>query len=211
MPKSPSLLMDRNAQPFTARATVAAAATFAVMMTVAMPGSASALDDPPAKPKVDCTKKANKGKPQCQKRYDDNEEGQGQTSAGRLSDDELYNAAYWLARQGDFAGSLKLLRRVRNSDVPRVLNATGYATRKLGDVDAALPYYMRALALDPNYTRAREYLGEAHLARGDVVAAKMQLSEIAVRCGTTCSGYPELAGQIAAFEAGSNPSVNRGG
>lgn len=167
----------------------------AVALGFAAVSPVSALDTAPTKPKprVDCTKKANKTKPECQT---------GQSNHGALSDDELYNAAYWLSRQGDYASSLALLKQVRDQDVPRVLNATGFATRKLGDVDAALPYYARALALDPNYTRAREYLGEAHLSKGDLASAKAQLSEIATRCGTSCSGYPELASQIAAFEAG---------
>ncbi len=146
-----------------------------------------ALDDPP-KPKVDCTKKANKNKPQCKTGY------------SGLTDDELYNAAYWLARQGSYTEALSLLSEVENQIDPRVLNATGFATRKLGNVDAALPYYARALAIDPNYTKAREYLGEAHLAKGELVLARVQLQEIETRCGRTCSGYAELANEIGAFE-----------
>lgn len=171
-------------------------AVLAGAVAIALAGTivpAAALDDPPPrKPKVDCTKKANKAKPQCQKSHQD---------SGVLSDDEIYNAAYWLSRQGDYASSLALLQQVKNGDDPRVLNATGFATRKLGNVDAAFPFYERALALDPNYTRAREYLGEAHLSKGNLTAARAQLDEIAKRCGTSCSGYPELAGQIEAFEA----------
>lgn len=167
----------------------------------------SAMDWGPAKPKpvVDCTKKANKTKPECQKG------ALSSHAAGQLSDDELYNAAYWLSRQGDYASSLALLKQVKNADVPRVLNATGFATRKLGDVDAAFPYYARALALDPNFTRAREYLGEAHLSKGDLASAKVQLKEIATRCGKSCSGYPELQAQIDAFEADHKPSAGNAG
>lgn len=167
----------------------------------------SAMDSGPTKPKpaVDCTKKANKTKPEC------HPGALPSNDASRLSDDELYNAAYWLSRQGDYASSLALLKQVKNADVPRVLNATGFATRKLGDVDAAFPYYARALALDPNYTKAREYLGEAHLSKGDLASAKVQLNEIAARCGKSCSGYPELASQIEAFEAGHKASAGNAG
>jgi tetratricopeptide (TPR) repeat protein len=166
----------------------------AIALSLSVMTPVSALDTAPTKPKprVDCTKKANKTKPECQP---------GLSNQGAPNDDELYNAAYWLSRKGDYVGSLALLKQVQNQDVPRVLNATGFATRKLGDVDAALPYYARALALDPNYTRAREYLGEAHLSKGDLASAKVQLSEIATRCGTSCSGYPELSAQITEFEA----------
>ncbi len=160
---------------------------------------AAALDDPP-KPKIDCTKKANKTNPKCQKSL-------GAQELSGMNDDELYNAAYWLSRQGNYAQSLALLKQIANQDVPRVLNATGFATRKLGDVDAAFPYYTRALALDPDFTRAREYLGEAHLSKGDVAAAKVQLSEIATRCGASCSGYPELAAEIVKFEKNAKRSA----
>jgi Flp pilus assembly protein TadD len=152
-----------------------------------MASPAGAIPSTPSKPKVDCTKKANKQKAACQ------------TGRSGLTDDELYNAAYWLARQGSYHDALVLLKDVQNQNDPRVLNATGFATRKLGDVDAALPYYAKALALDPNYTKAREYLGEAHLAKGDLVQAQVQLSEIETRCGKTCSGYAELAAEIDSF------------
>ena len=178
----------------------------AVLIGCAALTPASALNTAPAKPKpkptVDCTKKANKTKPECLPGLTGpSVSGPSVFGPSTLSDDELYNAAYLLSRQGNYASSLALLKQVKNPDVPRVLNATGFATRKLGDIDAAFPYYARALALDPNYTRAREYLGEAHLSKGDLASAKIQLNEIASRCGTSCSGYPELASQIAAFEA----------
>lgn len=187
---NPVLALD--SRPLAARLLVAIIA--GSLATVASFTPVAAINTGPSKPKprLDCTKKANKSKPACQP---------GVKSPSGLNDDELYNAAYWLSRQGHYESSLALLRQVQQADVPRVLNATGYATRKLGDVDAALPYYMRALALDPNYTRAREYLGEAFLSKGDLTSAKVQLSEIAQRCGTSCSGYPELAHQITEYEA----------
>jgi tetratricopeptide (TPR) repeat protein len=167
---------------------VLSAAMMAVFgAAVVLTTPAGAIPSTPSKPKIDCTKKANKQKAACQ------------TGRSGLTDDELYNAAYWLARQGSYQDALALLKDAQNQNDPRVLNATGYATRKLGDVDAALPYYAKALALDPNYTKAREYLGEAHLAKGDLVEAQVQLNEIETRCGKTCSGYAELANEIENF------------
>ncbi len=84
----------------------------------------------------------------------------------------------------------------------RVLNETGFATRKLGNVAAALGYYQRALAVDPNYVYARAYMGEALLMQGDLTAASDQLREIGQRCGTSCPAYGHLAEHIAKFEAG---------
>ena len=54
-----------------------------------------------------------------------------------------------------------------------------------------------ALRADPDFTLAREYMGEAYLTLGDVEAAKGQLAEIEKRCGAGCAEYAELERQIA--------------
>lgn len=77
----------------------------------------------------------------------------------------------------------------------------GFTTRKLGNVDGALPYYARALELEPNYVQAREYLGEAFLAKGDVMGARAQLGEIERRAGTSSVSFANLKREITAFEA----------
>lgn len=163
----------------------AALAAFAFFL----PAQAFADFDPPARPKIDCSKPGNQNKPACKNRHGD-----------QLSDDEIYNAAYWMARQGQYREALDLLKGAKNANDPRILNATGFATRKLGDVDAALPYYARALEIKPDYAVAREYLGEAFLAKGDLKSARAQLGEIETRCGKTCAPYGELSQQIASYE-----------
>jgi tetratricopeptide (TPR) repeat protein len=146
-------------------------------------------DDGPAKPrKIDCSKPENKKKPACK------------NSHGPLSDDEVVNGAYWLAHAGQYREALMLLAAVQNHENPRVLSAIGFATRKLGDVDAALPYYARALEINPDYVQAREYLGEAFLSKGDLAHASEQLGEIERRCGTGCVAFVELKRQITAYE-----------
>ena len=76
------------------------------------------------------------------------------------------------------------------------------ASYKLGDIDKGIDYYRQALAIDPNYTKVREYLGEAYLQKGDVAEAKEQLMEIADRCGGPCDDYELLAKAIAAHVTG---------
>lgn len=117
-----------------------------------------------------------------------------------LTDAEAVYAGYWLARGGRFAEALSYLRVPKTPDA-RTLTYIGFATRKLGDVDAALPYYARALSLDPDYAVARAYLGEAHLARADLDRARGELAEIARRCGTACPEYVDLAGHVSRYEA----------
>lgn len=145
---------------------------------------AFAIDDEPRK--IDCRKPENKKKPACKPHHAD--------------DQEIINGAYWLAHTGKLKESLALLATAQNQENPRYLNAMGFATRKLGDVDAALPYYARALEIEPDYVQAREYLGEAFLAKGDVVHAGEQLAEIERRCGADCVSFAALKQQIAKFE-----------
>ncbi len=119
-----------------------------------------------------------------------------------LSDDDLYLAGRDLGQEGHYAEALKLFFRIKNRDQARVLNSIGYSTRKLGDVDKGIDYYHRALTLDPNFTKARQYLGEAYLQKGDVGKAKEQLTEIADRCGGPCDDYELLVKAIAAHVTG---------
>ena len=91
---------------------------------------------------------------------------------------------------------------MRDRNQARVLSSIGYSTRKLGDVDKGIDYYHQALAIDPNYTKVREYLGEAYLQKGAVAKAKEQLMEIADRCGGPCDDYELLAKAIAAHVTG---------
>lgn len=159
----------------------------AALLVAVAPLQATA-DDGPAKPRVDCSKPKNKTKPECKPSH-------------RASDDEIINGAYWLAHTGKHAEALALLTTVQSKENPRALNAMGFATRKLGNVDGALPYYARALALEPNYVQAREYLGEAFLAKGDLASAREQLGEIERRAGKSSVSFANLKREIGAFEA----------
>jgi tetratricopeptide (TPR) repeat protein len=119
-----------------------------------------------------------------------------------LSDEDLYLAAGEFVLEARYAEALPLLFRVKDRDTPQVLNLIGYSTRKLGDVDKGIDYYHQALAADPAYTKARQYLGEAYLLKNDVGKAKEQLDEIADRCGGPCEDYEFLVSAIAAHVSG---------
>jgi tetratricopeptide (TPR) repeat protein len=56
--------------------------------------------------------------------------------------------------------------------MPGAWNMLGYSERKLGNYDAALVAYGRALSLRPNYVEAIEYRGEAYLGLNRVADAK---------------------------------------
>jgi len=119
-----------------------------------------------------------------------------------MNNEELYATGYQLAKAGDYADALEFLKAGTDRGDVRFLTMIGYSTRKLGNIDEGMGYYMQALAIDPNSVTTREYLGEAFLQKKDLASAKGQLSEIASRCGTTCETYTELSDQIGKFQAG---------
>jgi tetratricopeptide (TPR) repeat protein len=119
------------------------------------------------------------------------------STSGVIDDKSLTTYAYALAQEGRYQEALATLDLLQNPNTAEALNYRGYATRKLGRVDEGIGYYLQSVALDPEYTLVREYLGEAYLIKGDLPSAKLQLTEIEKRCGTTCEPYQDLAEAIA--------------
>jgi len=117
--------------------------------------------------------------------------------SGVVDDKSLTTYASALAGEGRYEEALATLDLLKDPNTAVALNYRGYATRKLGRVDEGIGYYLQSVALDPDYTLVREYLGEAYLIKGDLPNAKLQLAEIEKRCGTTCEPYQDLAEAIA--------------
>jgi len=113
--------------------------------------------------------------------------------------DQLYEQGRELARAGRYGEAIVLLSSIADSGDPRVLNYLGYSHRKQGRIDVGLGYYEEALQANPDFTLAREYMGEAYLQKGDLRAARGQLSEIEKRCGSGCEEYVELQKRIDAY------------
>ena len=95
---------------------------------------------------------------------------------------------------GDWEGAIKALtnaslRDARNADIQNYL---GYAYRRLRQFDPAMQHYRRALILDPRHRSAHEHLGEAHLAQGDLVNAKLHLAALEQICLIPCNEYDDL-------------------
>ena len=116
--------------------------------------------------------------------------------SGVLPDEELYQQGRALAKEGRYDWAIEVLSTIQDQQDPRVLNYLGYSNRKAGRLDIGITYYSKALAIDPNFNLAREYLGEGYLAAGRVDLAMNQLAEIAKSCGTTCEEYKELNAAI---------------
>ena len=98
--------------------------------------------------------------------------------SGILPDEDLYQQGRALAKAGDYEWALQVLAAIQNQNDPRVLNYTGYSNRKAGRLEIGITYYRKALAIDPNFVLAREYLGEGYVAAGRIDLAKLELNEI---------------------------------
>ena len=86
--------------------------------------------------------------------------------SGVLPDPDLTEYAYSLAKADRYQEAIDVLDMLENPNTPRALNYRGYATRKLGRTEEGIGYYLKSVALDPNYSQVREYLGEAYVIQG---------------------------------------------
>ena len=113
--------------------------------------------------------------------------------SGVLPDSELADYAFALAKAERYEEALQVLDLSQNPNTPKALNYRGYITRKLGRIDEGIGYYLKSVALDPNYAQVREYLGEAYVIQGKFDLAKEQLGKIEAICGSTdCEEYEDL-------------------
>lgn len=113
-----------------------------------------------------------------------------------LDDEQIYQAGRAFAQAGRYGDAISVLSTIAANGDPRVLNYLGYAHRKQGRILVGLGYYEEALRLNPDFTLARSYMGEAFLELGDLNSARAQLQEIANRCGTDCDEYRALDDQV---------------
>jgi len=113
-----------------------------------------------------------------------------------LDENDRYRYAVWLGKKGQHAVSIEILKTMADQRDPKVLTYLGYNNRKMGDFKKGVKLYKKALAIDPNYVLAREYLGEGYVKVGKLDLAREQLAEIEKRCGTTCEAYLVLAMEI---------------
>ncbi|MEM9573901.1 MAG: hypothetical protein AAF870_01585 [Pseudomonadota bacterium] len=109
-----------------------------------------------------------------------------------MNDADLLDNGRALAYAERFDEAIAVLSKIEIRDA-EVLNYLGYATRNAGDVEKGLSFYRAALDLDPDYTLARSYMGQALLNKGDRRGALIQLDEIEKRVGSETREYKMLA------------------
>ena len=137
-------------------------------------------------------------KPNCPKGqvYDTKTKSCVNQQSSLTPDADKTDYAYRLAKAGRYQEALSLLDTLKEPNTAKALNYRGYATRKLGRTDEGISYYLKSVALDPNYAQVREYLGEAYVIKGQLDLAKEQLATIKTLCSTTCEEYRDLAHAI---------------
>ncbi len=108
--------------------------------------------------------------------------------------DPNYAKARTLIDAGSYADAIPLLEKVvvaqpKSADA---FNYLGYSHRKIGQIDAALKNYQRALELQPKHLGANEYLGELYLELGELSKAEERLDVLDDACFFGCEEYSEL-------------------
>lgn len=113
------------------------------------------------------------------------------SDASVFTDEDRYKAVRELAYAGRIQDAISVLESAESPQDPRFLNYHGFTQRKLGNMDAAMAYYRKALEIDPDYVLARAYMGQGLVAIGNVAEAKHQLAEIRKRTGA--GSWPYIA------------------
>jgi tetratricopeptide (TPR) repeat protein len=124
--------------------------------------------------------------------------GSDSMQMSRPSADDTYRKAVREVKAENFRRAISLLNDVVKEKPrhPDALNYLGFSHRKLGDYAIAVSYYKRALSLDAEHKGANEYLGQAYVELGNIVAAEERLASLAKICGMDCDEYKSLKKSI---------------
>jgi tetratricopeptide (TPR) repeat protein len=108
--------------------------------------------------------------------------------------DPNYAKARALIDAGSYGDAIPFLEKAvtANPKSADAYNYLGYSHRKIGQIDAALENYRRALELQPKHLGANEYLGELYLELGELAKAEERLDVLDDACFFGCEEYSEL-------------------
>lgn len=119
---------------------------------------------------------------------------------------EAYSQALRLIKSEQFAEAIPFLDVAlqKRPHSANILNYEGYAHRMIGDYNASLDYYNRALAIDPDHKGVHEYMGELYLQTKQLDKAQAELATLARLCPNGCEEKDTLTASIAKYQA-TNP------
>jgi tetratricopeptide (TPR) repeat protein len=96
-------------------------------------------------------------------------------------------------KAADYQGALTELKVLADTNQHAdVYSLMGYSLRKIGDYQASLTFYKKALDFDANHKGAREYLGELYVDMGDLPKAREQLAILTTLCPQGCEEREDL-------------------
>jgi tetratricopeptide (TPR) repeat protein len=114
-----------------------------------------------------------------------------------LNDDQRYDAVRELAYAGRPEDAMRVLAAMTEGETDRVLTYLGFINRQMGNWEAGLAAYDRALAINPDNMLARSYYGQALVLMNEMELASLQLDEIRTRGGAGTWAETALADAIA--------------
>ena len=135
--------------------------------------------------------------------------GYGDASGGPSMSSDDYTIAVRLIRHKQYADAIPHLQMAL-ADKPHdadILNYLGYTKRMVGEYDASLDYYQRALQIDPSHKGVHEYLGELYLQKNDLASAQKELATLATLCPSGCDEKDVLTKAIADYKPGSTTAA----
>ena len=100
-----------------------------------------------------------------------------------LNDDQRYNAVRELAYAGRPEDAMRVLASMTEGETDRVLTYVGFLNRQMGNWEAGLAAYDKALEINPDNMLARSYYGQALVMMNEMDLAAAQLDEIRTRGG----------------------------
>jgi tetratricopeptide (TPR) repeat protein len=109
----------------------------------------------------------NDGLKQQQKADEYNKEAEGTEDAKKRAKTEASAQKYYEKARDSYQSALRL-----DSTLFQAYGALGYVLRRLGDYDGSLASYAHALEIQPGYSPAIEYRGEAFLGLNKIEEAK---------------------------------------
>lgn len=122
-------------------------------------------------------------KPKCEKGFAYDKKTKKCLSVdSNLDTDTLYQTVRSLAYAGRYDEAQEVLA-VMPQDDDRTLTYMGFTNRKMGNTQAAMGYYTRALAVNPANVLARSYMGQGLVEQGKVAEALTQLRAIRTHGG----------------------------
>jgi tetratricopeptide (TPR) repeat protein len=133
--------------------------------------------------------------------------GAASSGAGRLSgtnnlNEDPYYTAMRLLHHEKYADAIPFLDAAlaNKPKSAKLLSYEGYAHTMVGQYGESLDYLHQALASDPDYQPAHQYLGELYLAMKDPDSANGQLAELTRLCPSGCDERDALQKDIAAYQ-----------